>query len=110
MRRPAVNAWAGQDTRPGDILVWPSSLGWMMGPWLIFAALLNRATLGVFNGAPTTRKFGLFVDAAQATMLGVVPSIVRAWRSSDCMQGIRWQSVRSFSSSGEVRALLLPKD
>jgi acetyl-CoA synthetase len=101
-----VNAWSGQDARPRDVLAWPSSLGWMMGPWLIFAALLNRGTIALFDGAPTGRPFGEFVAAARVTMLGVVPSIVRAWRSSGCMEGLDWGALRCCSSSGEARRCL----
>jgi acetyl-CoA synthetase len=101
--RPAVDAWAIQDLHPGSVIAWPSSLGWMMGPWLIFAALLNRATLAVFDGTPTQRGFGVFVQNARVTMLGVIPSIVRAWRDSGCMEGLDWSAIRSFSSSGEAR-------
>ena len=89
--------------QPRDVVAWPSSLGWMMGPWLIFAALLNRATIAVFDGAPTGRAFGEFVGAARVNMLGLVPSIVREWRRSGCMEGVDWGALRSFSSSGEVR-------
>ena len=84
--RCGANAWAHQDVRNRDVVCWPTSLGWMMGPWLVFAALLNGAAIALFNGAPLARPFGEFVDAARVTMLGVVPSIVRAWRGSDCMQ------------------------
>ena len=59
------------------------------------------------------RQFGRFVRAADVTMLGVVPSIVRAWRHSDCMAGLTWQRLRCFSSTGEasspqVRGTLKP--
>jgi len=37
----AADAWAHFDIRPGDVLAWPSNMGWMMGPWLIFAALIS---------------------------------------------------------------------
>lgn len=57
-----------------------------MGPYLVFAALLNGAAIALFNGPPLARPFGEFVDAARVTMLGLVPSIVRAWRGSDCMK------------------------
>lgn len=93
-----------QDLRPGAVAAWPSSLGWMMGPWLIFAALLNRAAIAVYDGVPTARPFGEFVQGARVTMLGVIPSIVRAWRQADCMQGLDWSAIRCFSSSGEVRS------
>ena len=101
-----MNAWGGQDLKPGSVAAWPSSLGWMMGPWLVFAALLNRATIALFDGAPTGRPFCEFVQDARVSMLGVVPSIVRAWRASECLEGLDWSAVRCFSSSGEVRPLL----
>lgn len=61
-------------------------MGWMMGPWVIYAALLNGATLALYEGSPLGREFGVFVEAARVDALGVVPSIVKAWRHSDCMQ------------------------
>jgi acetyl-CoA synthetase len=84
----AADAHFHQNIQPGDVLVWPTNTGWMMGPWSIFAALMNRATLGLYYGAPTGREFCRFVEEAGATMLGVVPSLVKAWRSTDCAQGL----------------------
>ena len=97
----AVDAHFHQDVRPGDTLVWPTNMGWMMGPWLVFAALLNRATIGLFTGTPTGREFGSFVQDVKATMLGVVPSLVKSWRQSNCMQALDWSSIRVLSSTGE---------
>ena len=34
-------------------------------------------------------------------MLGVVPSLVAAWRNTDCMKGLDWRSIKAFSSTGE---------
>jgi acetyl-CoA synthetase len=73
----------------------------MMGPWLVYAALINRATIALHYGIPTTREFGQFVEAAGVTMLGLVPSIVSAWKSSGCMAGLDWSGIRAFSSTGE---------
>ena len=97
----AADGWLHQDLRPGDVAAWPTSLGWMMGPWLIYASLINRAAMALFDGAPTGRPFGQFVQDAGVTMLGVVPSLVRAWRRSGCMVGLDWRSIRAFSSTGE---------
>ncbi len=97
----AADAHFHQDVHPGDVLCWPTSLGWMMGPWLIFASLLNRATMALYPDAPTDARFGRFVRDAGATMFGLVPSLVRAWRQSDCLAGIDWSTIRAFSSSGE---------
>jgi len=97
----AMDAHFHHDVHAGDIIAWPSSLGWMMGPWLIHAALLNKATIALYEGLPTSRGFGEFVQNQQVTLLGVVPSIVKAWRSSACMQGLDWSALRAFSSTGE---------
>ena len=97
----AADGWLHQDLRPGDVAAWPTSLGWMMGPWLIYASLINRAAVALFDGAPTGRAFGEFVQRAGVTMLGVVPSLVREWRRSGCMEGLDWGSIRAFSSTGE---------
>lgn len=67
-------------------MAWPTNLGWMMGPWLVFAALLNGATIALFQGSPLGRPFGELVQSAGVTMLGLVPSIAKAWRASDCMK------------------------
>lgn len=97
----AVDAHFHQDVHPGDIFVWPTSLGWMMGPWLIFATLINRATMALYYGAPTGREFGQFVQNARATLLGTVPSLVKTWRNSRCLEGLDWSAIRLFSSTGE---------
>jgi acetyl-CoA synthetase len=97
----ATDGHLHHDIHPGDVVAWPTNLGWMMGPWLIYAALINQATIALFDGAPTTRAFGQFIQDAGVTMLGVVPSLVRIWRSTNCLQGLNWQRIRAFSSTGE---------
>jgi acetyl-CoA synthetase len=97
----AADAWLHQDVQPGDVLAWPTNIGWMMGPWLIFASLINRATMALFYDAPTGRGFCEFVQNAGVTMLGVVPSLVKTWRAGDVTRGLDWSKVRLFSSTGE---------
>ncbi len=97
----AVDGYLHQDVHADDRLAWPTNLGWMMGPWLIYASLVNRATMALYGGAPTGRDFGEFVHDAQVTMLGVIPSLVKTWRATDCMRGLDWSRVRRFSSTGE---------
>jgi acetyl-CoA synthetase len=97
----AADAHFHQDVRPGDVMVWPTNIGWMMGPWLIFASLINKATMGLYYGAPTGREFCRFVRDCRATMLGVVPSLVKAWRAEKATEGLDWSGIRVFSSTGE---------
>src|SRR3989338_1375955 len=99
--KACVDAFLHQDIKKDDVLAWPTNLGWMMGPWLIFAALMNRATIALFVGAPLGREFGEFVQDAKVTMLGVIPSTVNAWKASKCMEGLDWKGIRKYSSTGE---------
>lgn len=32
-------------------MAWPTNLGWMMGPWLLYAALLNGAAVALFQAS-----------------------------------------------------------
>lgn len=97
----ASDAYYHHDIKSYDILAWPTNLGWMMGPWLIYAALINQAAIAIYDGLPTGRIFGKFIQDAKVTLLGVVPSLVKFWRSSGCMEGLNWSSIKCFSSTGE---------
>jgi acetyl-CoA synthetase len=98
----AADAHFHQDVHPTDVVAWPTNLGWMMGPWLVFAALLNRATIALYEGAPTGREFGQFVQDAGVSILGVVPSLVQTWRRTRCMEGLDWSRIKLYSSTGET--------
>lgn len=98
----ASDGYFHQDIQEGDVVAWPTNLGWMMGPWLVFATLINKGTLALFDGSPLGRPFGEFVQNAKVTILGVVPSIVKQWLATDCMQGLNWTNLKCFSSTGEA--------
>ena len=36
----------------GTRICWYTDIGWMMGPWLIYGALINGATICIYDGAP----------------------------------------------------------
>ncbi len=97
----ATDGHLHHDIHPGDVVAWPTNLGWMMGPWLIYASLINQATIGLYYGTPTERGFGQFVQDARVNVLGVVPSLVSIWKTTACMQGLDWSAIKAFSSTGE---------
>lgn len=97
----AVDGYLHHDIHAGEIIAWPTNLGWMMGPWLIYASLINQATIALYYDTPTSRGFGKFVRDARVNMLGVVPSLVNTWKVSGCMQGVDWSAIKAFSSTGE---------
>jgi len=89
------------DIHPQDVVAWPTNLGWMMGPWLIYATLINKGTIALYYGTPTEQGFGKFVQDARVNILGVVPSLVKTWKTTGCMQGLDWSAIKAFSSTGE---------
>lgn len=99
--KSASDAHLHQNIQTDDILAWPTNLGWMMGPWLVFATLINRAAIALCTGAPKDRAFGEFIQDAKVTMLGVVPTLVATWRQSKCMENLDWQAIKVFGSTGE---------
>lgn len=100
--KAASDAHYHQDVHPTDVVAWPTNLGWMMGPWLIYASLVNRATMALTDEVPTSAGFTQFVESAGVTVLGVVPSLVAAWRASGVAEPADWSGIRLFSSTGEA--------
>lgn len=99
--KAASDAYLHQNICMHDILAFPTNLGWMMGPWLIFAALINKGCIALYTGTPANREFGKFIARAKVTMLGVVPTLVAAWRQSHCMENLDWRAIKVFTSTGE---------
>ena len=98
----AIDGHLHHDLHAGDVVAWPTNLGWMMGPWLIFATLINRGTIAVYQDAPFGPGFGKFIEQARVSMLGLVPSMVRLWRARRSMEQFDWRAIRCFSSTGEA--------
>ncbi len=99
--KSAADGFFHHDIHPGDTVAWPTNLGWMMGPWLIFATLINKGTMALYDGIPTGEGFAGFVQDAGVNMLGVVPALVRAWKNLPAWKW-DWSAVKVFSSTGET--------
>jgi acetyl-CoA synthetase len=100
--KSASDGFYHQNIQKNDVVCWPTNLGWMMGPWLVFATLINKASIALNYGAPMGEEFGAFVQNARVTMLGVVPSIVRQWKITGYNENYDWSSIKCFSSTGEA--------
>ncbi|KAL3850388.1 hypothetical protein ACJIZ3_012270 [Penstemon smallii] len=103
--RCAADSWTHFDVRPGDVFCWPTNLGWVMGPILLYSCFLTGATLALYHGSPLGRDFGKFVQDAGVTILGTVPSLVKTWKSTCCMEGLEWTKIRLFASTGEASSV-----
>lgn len=60
--KAAADGWCHMDICKGDTVAWPTNLGWMMGPWLVYASLLNGAAVALYNGSPLGSGFAKFVQ------------------------------------------------
>ncbi|XP_071697584.1 probable CoA ligase CCL12 [Rutidosis leptorrhynchoides] len=100
--RCAADGWANLDLRAGDVYCWPTNLGWVMGPILLYSSFLTGATLALYHGSPLDHGFGKFVQDAGVTVLGTVPSMVKSWKSKNCMEGLDWTKIKAFASTGEA--------
>ncbi|KAI3911137.1 hypothetical protein MKW92_005733 [Papaver armeniacum] len=85
--KAAADAWCHMDVRKGDVVAWPTNLGWMMGPWLVYASLLNGLPLLYIMGHPLVLDFAMLSGA---------------WKNSECTYGYDWSAIRCFSSTGEA--------
>jgi acetyl-CoA synthetase len=96
----------GTDAGPGDRIAWVTDIGWMMGPWLIYGALLRGAAMALYDGAPDFPGPGRlweFCARHKVGILGVSPSLIRAladkgdaWPASQDLS-----SLRILASTGE---------
>ncbi len=94
------------DLRPGDRLYWLTDLGWMMGPWLVLGALFHRATMVLYEGAPTYPHPGRLWELWQrhrVTVAGLAPTLVRAVmpHGTEVPKAYPLESLRILGSTGE---------
>ncbi|MGH2523672.1 MAG: AMP-binding protein, partial [Anaerolineales bacterium] len=96
----------GMDVRPGDVIYWITDMGWMMGPWLAFGALLLGATMFIYDGAldfPGPDRVWAMVERHKITQLGISPTLVRALIKfgDEPVKKHDLSSLRLFGSTGE---------
>uniref|UniRef100_A0A0E0KKF0 4-coumarate--CoA ligase n=1 Tax=Oryza punctata TaxID=4537 RepID=A0A0E0KKF0_ORYPU len=100
--RCTCDAWAHLDIQPHDIFCWPTNLGWVMGPILLYSCFLSGATLALYHGSPLGGGFCKFVQDAGVTILGSVPSLVKSWKAGNFTEGLAWTKIRVLSTTGEA--------
>ncbi|MBV8235581.1 MAG: AMP-binding protein, partial [Acidimicrobiia bacterium] len=69
------------DVGAGDTLFWFTDMGWIMGPWEVTAALVNGATLALYEGVPdypSSDRLWEYIERHRVTVLGISPTLIRA--------------------------------
>jgi acetyl-CoA synthetase len=96
----------GTDVGKGTRISWITDLGWMMGPWLIYGALINGATICLYDGAPdfpAPDRMWEFCAKHKVEILGISPTLVRALANcgDDLPKKHDLSNLRAFASTGE---------
>ncbi len=71
----------GTDIGQGDHIAWVTDIGWMMGPWLIYGALVLGAGVVLYDGAPdfpAADRLWEFTAKHKVNALGISPTLIRA--------------------------------
>ncbi len=96
----------GTDVGKGTRISWLTDIGWMMGPWLIYGALINGATICIYDGAPDFPKpdrMWEFAAKHRVEILGISPTLIRslATHGDELPKKHDLSSLRAFASTGE---------
>jgi acetyl-CoA synthetase len=96
----------GTDVQPGERMFWITDMGWMMGPWLAFGALILGAAMFLYDGAPDypgPERIWRMVERHKLTGLGISPTLVRALAAlgEAPVRAHDLSSLRLFGSTGE---------
>ncbi len=106
----------GTDVGKGTRISWVTDIGWMMGPWLIYGALINGATMVLFDGSPdypNPDRMWEFSAKHKVEILGISPTLIRVLSSRNADTPVRTsakheknvdipKSQNSFAVSGEA--------
>ena len=68
------------DLQDGDVILWMTDIGWMMGPWLIAGGLMLGATIVTYDGTPDfpdASRVWSMVERHKITHLGISPTAIR---------------------------------
>ncbi|HEX4945350.1 MAG TPA: AMP-binding protein [Blastocatellia bacterium] len=104
--KAAQDMCLGTDVGQGDRIAWVTDIGWMMGPWLIYGALVLGATIVLYDGAPdfpAADRLWEFTAKHKVNALGISPTLIRALATQGDELPARHDlsSLRILASTGE---------
>ncbi|NNF00380.1 MAG: AMP-binding protein [Pyrinomonadaceae bacterium] len=96
----------GTDVGKGTRISWVTDIGWMMGPWLIYGALINGATMVLYDGSPdypNPDRMWEFSAKHKVEVLGISPTLIRvlSTKGDELPKKHDLSSLRAFASTGE---------
>src|SRR5574341_30238 len=96
----------GTDVHVEDVIYWMTDMGWMIGPWLVFGALILGSTMFIYDGAPDypgPDRLWELVEKHKITQLGVSPTLIRSLipHGEEHFKKHDLSSLKLFASTGE---------
>ena len=94
------------EVKRDDVAMWATDMGWIMGPWIVVAALANGAAVATYDGAPDypgpDRLWKVAADLG-VTFLGISPTLIRALQPHGAGQARKHDlsKLKTFGSTGE---------
>lgn len=94
------------DLRPGDRWLWPSDMGWIVGPITVTGGLSRGATLVCYDGAPDhpgPERLASLIDRHRVTHFGASPTLVRSLAANGAAtRGSHLRTLKVLILAGEV--------
>jgi len=96
----------GTDVHTSDTIYWMTDMGWMMGPWLVFGALLLGTSFLLYDGAPDypgPDRLWSLCERHAVTVLGLSPTLIRSSMplGLDPIRSHDLSRLHTFASTGE---------
>jgi acetyl-CoA synthetase len=94
------------ELQPGDVLMWATDMGWIMGPWMVIAGLANGVAIATYDGAPDypgPDRIWQVASELGVTFLGISPTLIRSLQPHGAEQAGRHDltQLKAFGSTGE---------
>jgi acetyl-CoA synthetase len=76
------------DVRAGEVLFWPADMGWIAGALVVASALIHRATMVCYDGAPDFpdwSRMSKIIERHKVTHFACGPTMIRGFAANEAI-------------------------
>jgi acetyl-CoA synthetase len=76
------------DVKAGDVLFWPADMGWIAGALVVVSALIHRATMVCYDGAPDYpdwSRMSKIIERHKVTHFACGPTMIRGFAANEAI-------------------------
>jgi acetyl-CoA synthetase len=93
------------DVRAGDVVFWPADMGWIAGALVVASALIHRATMVCYDGAPDFpdwSRMSKIIERHRVTHFACGPTMIRGFAANEALSlSGNTRSLRALITGGE---------